>query len=123
MIIFNSIGILYLLSGMWCVFQADKSMSFLGLGSVNSYGVGEFVTVYGGLQLGIGLGMILVNWLPQYYSGTLFFATILSFALIAVRVFTLVSHGFFLEGNLMAGLELIIAASLLTLFWQQRSLG
>ncbi len=103
--------------------NAEKSMAFLGLGHVTTYGLGEFVTVYGGLQLGIGLGMILVNWWPQYYSGTLFFATVLSVALIAVRLFTLFSHGFFFEGNLMAGLEFIIAASLLALFWQQRALS
>lgn len=98
-------------------------MGFLGYEQSASYAVGEFITVYGGLQLGIGLAMILVNWMPQYYSGTLFFAMVLSIALIVLRLVTLFSHGFFFEGNLMAGLELVFAVSLMALFWQHRTAG
>lgn len=116
MIIFNLIAGLYLLSGLWCTFMAERSMTFLGYEATSQFSVGEFITVYGGLQIGIGLAMIAVNWLPQYFGGTLFFATVFSIVLILARIATLITYGFFEQGNLMAGLEMVIAVSLVVLF-------
>lgn len=116
MIIFNIIAVLYLFSGLWCTFQADRSMAFLGYDSTSEFSVGEFITVYGGLQIGIGLAMVLVNWLPQYFGGTLLFATVFSLVLILMRIITLFAYGFFEQGTMMAGLELVIAVCLVVLF-------
>lgn len=116
MIIFNLIAALYLLSGLWCATQAERSMSFLGYEPSSQFSVGEFITVYGGLQLGIGLAMLIVNWLPQYFGGTLLFAAVFSVVLLLVRIMTLVTYGFFEQGNIMAGVELFIAVSLVAVF-------
>jgi len=121
MIIFNLVGILYLVSGVWCAWQAQRSMEFLGYRSDDPHTLGEFITVYGGLQIGIGLAMLLVNIWPQYYSGTLFFATVFSVVLIAMRLLTLVSFGFFAQGNMMAALEMAIAVALLLVFFRHHA--
>ena len=91
-------------------------MTFLGYESSSAYTLGEFITVYGGIQLGVGLAMLLANLWPQYYGGTLMFATVFSVVLILTRIATLLTYGFFEQGNLMAGLELVIAVGLVVLF-------
>lgn len=116
MIIFNLIALLYLVSGLWCTFYAERSMTFLGYESSSAHTLGEFITVYGGIQLGVGLAMLLANLWPQYYGGTLMFATVFSVVLILTRIATLLTYGFFEQGNLMAGLELVIAVGLVVLF-------
>ena len=116
MIIFNLIALLYLVSGLWCTFYAERSMAFLGYESSSSHTISEFITVYGGIQLGVGLAMLMANVWPQYYGGTLMFATVFSVVLILTRIATLLTYGFFEQGNLMAGLELVIAVGLIVLF-------
>lgn len=124
MIIYNAIAILYVLSGLWCSFQPLKSMGFLGYAEVRHIeaSVAEFVTVYGGLQLGIGLAMLTANLFPQYYGGTLLFAAVLSLLLIFMRVVSMMTYGWFEEGLMMGGLELVLAVSLAVLFYRQHQL-
>lgn len=121
MIIYNAIAILYLFSGIWCALQPLKSMGYLGYQDLGSSTVAEFITVYGGLQIGIALAMLGVNWLPQYFAGTLFFATVLSLCLIVMRVLSMVAHGWFSAGIAMGILELVIAVALGILFYRHHT--
>lgn len=121
MIIYNAIAILYLFSGLWCALQPLKSMAYLGYQDVNSSTIAEFFTVYGGLQIGIAFAMLGVNWLPQYFAGTLFFATILSLCLIVMRVVSMLAYGWFSAGIAMGILELLIAVALGILLYRHHT--
>ena len=47
MLVFRGVGILYLLSGLWCALKPELAAEFLGLHFSTSAGKAEFFSVYG----------------------------------------------------------------------------
>lgn len=90
--ILRLVGLLYLSSGVWCVLNPVESATFLGF-SFSNLGIAEFYSVYGGLQLGIGLAMILSSLNEHYFPGGLFFALVLSCGLLMFRVIAMLQFG------------------------------
>jgi len=86
------VGILYLLSGLWCAANPATSANFLGFIIVDQ-GLTEFFSVYGGLQLGLGAAMILSSLKPQFLLGGLFFALVTSSGLLMARLVALINYG------------------------------
>jgi hypothetical protein len=84
------VGALYLVSGFWCGFQPELAASFLGF-TLNDIGLSEFVSVYGGLQVGLGLAMLLSSIKPSYLEGAVFFALITSLGLFIFRLIAISS--------------------------------
>lgn len=52
--LYRLFGLLYLISGLWCVIQVGLASSFLGFQLVSPSGFVEFFSVYGGLGLNLG---------------------------------------------------------------------
>jgi hypothetical protein len=85
----RSVGILYLLSGLWCALNPQVASEFLGL-MPSSIGLSEFFSVYGGLQVGLGLAMLVASAKPSYIEASLLFAFITSLGLLVFRLIALI---------------------------------
>jgi len=83
------VGAIYLALGIWCTLDPTGTSTNVGFKLVDGQGRSEFVTVYGGLEVGLGIAMILTGLSPQLRLGGLAFAAIVSLALVVFRVPTL----------------------------------
>ena len=119
MLIFRLVGILYLLSGLWCAIKPELASQFLSFNFTHASGKAEFVSVYGGLQFGIAIAFLASSFMPIYRVGASFFALMLSIGLFVFRFISiiLIDHSihlifmFFVEGTIVA---------LLALVWRQQ---
>jgi hypothetical protein len=113
-------GFLYLLSGIWCVLRPELASGFLGFvldsGSVKS----EFFSVYGGLQTGLGLAMLLTSFRMAYVEAALYFSAIFSATLALFRLLSLQLFGWHDALIIMLLVELLIAGILIMAWWQYR---
>jgi hypothetical protein len=85
----RSIGILYLLSGLWCALNPQVASEFLGY-MITNVGLSEFFAVYGGLQVGLGVAMLIASIKTEYIEASLLFASITSLGLLVFRLIALV---------------------------------
>ncbi len=85
----RSIGILYLLSGLWCALNPQVASEFLGY-MLTNVGLSEFFAVYGGLQVGLGVAMLVASIKTEYIEASLLFASITSLGLLVFRLIALV---------------------------------
>ena len=85
MVIFRFVGLLYLLSGIWCAMKPDLAAGFLGFQLTGTLGQAEFFSVYGGLQVGIAMAILLTSYIPAYRLAALFFTALFSLGLFSFR--------------------------------------
>ena len=85
MLAFRFVGFLYLLSGMWCALKPQLAAEFLGFTLNSPLGLAEFFSVYGGLQCGIALAILISSFIPSYRTASCFFALLVSFGLFGFR--------------------------------------
>lgn len=123
MIILRIVGILYLLSGIWCALKSDLAAEFLGFSFTTTAGIAEFFTVYGGLQIGLGAALVMCSIKPLYIEASLYFSAIFSTSLLIFRLLGLVFFDFGLALIAMAILEAFIAILLWGGWRQQRLSG
>ena len=90
MLAFRGVGILYLLSGLWCALQPDLAAKFLGFQFNHSAGRAEFFSVYGGLQVGIALAILGSSLIPAYRQGACYFIFLLSLGFFLFRLLSLI---------------------------------
>lgn len=88
---FRSIGLLYLLSGLWCALKPHLASEFLGFQFEHEAAKAEFIAVYGGLQFGLALGFLLASLKPIYQLGACYFALIFSSGLFSFRLFSIIT--------------------------------
>jgi len=86
MLTLRVIGGLYVLSALWCIFQLDVSSSALGFELINDSARVEYLSVYGGLQLGLGMAMWFTSFKPNLLKSALFFGLIFSSFLFLIRL-------------------------------------
>lgn len=111
-------GVLYLFSALWCVFQADAAARFLELGLNSSLARSEFFSVYGGLQAGLGVAMLLCSYAPRYVEAALFFSATFSGCLALFRLLSCVIYGWTEVSLVMLAIELGIAMILAFGWWK-----
>lgn len=116
--IFRVCGGLYLISAMWCVFQADAAAGFLGLGLNTGLARSEFFAVYGGLQFGLGAAMLLSSFAPRYVEAAFFFSAVFSFCLALFRLVSFSIYGWTDASLLMLAIEVGIASVLVYGWWR-----
>ena len=115
MITLRIIGVLYLLSGLWCLFQYEPAAQYLGFDLATSLAASEFMSVYGGLQIGLALGMFIGASIKAAQFGALLMALLVSVSLACARVLSFVVHPDALAQSgawMLAALEITIAVSL-----------
>jgi hypothetical protein len=109
------VGVLYCVSGVWCLLNPVLAGSYVGYGMSSSLASAEFFTVYGGLQLGLGLGMVIASRSALYMAGGLVMALVVSWALLFARLASgVVYPEVFSNPNSlgMTVLELVLAVAL-----------
>ncbi|RRJ83841.1 hypothetical protein [Aestuariirhabdus litorea] len=118
----RSIGLLYLLSGLWCAFAPEQAAAFLGYGSLSASGRAEFFTVYGGLQCGLGVAMIGCSAIARCLPGALLMSALFSSLLALFRLFSLFSLGG-LSSELLMLLLLEVTIALLFIAGSRRAMS
>ncbi|TWT87673.1 hypothetical protein Mal64_32150 [Pseudobythopirellula maris] len=56
------VAALYIALGIWCAASPGPTSEKVGLERVGAGGKSEFFTVYGGLEVGIGLALVILAW-------------------------------------------------------------
>ena len=112
------VGLLYLVSGTWCALIPVESAAFLGF-SFSNLGMVEFFSVYGGLQVGIGMAMVLSSLNESYLPGGLFFSVVLSCGLLMFRIIGMLQFG---SNDALFGMLILEASIAVALFAQLRRL-
>lgn len=115
MITLRVVGLLYFISGLWCALNAGLAGSYVGYDMSSDIAQAEFVTVYGGLQVGLGIAMILGSLKTSTISGTLLVAFVFSLTLAAARLISVTMYPSIIAETgvwFMAKLELVMAIAL-----------
>ena len=115
MITLRIVAALYLLSGLWCLVQPELAAQYIGYQSLSPVVIAEFFTVYGGIQLGLGLAMMLGSLNKNYQQATLFFALVFSVVLLLSRLASFISYPAAVDhmgALMMAELEAFLAIAL-----------
>lgn len=112
------IGCVYVLSAIWCVFQPELAAKGLGLSWIEPHGKVEFLSVYGGLQLGLGVAMIWLSIRPKLLFGGVFFSAVFSSVLAVSRLVHMLMAP--MHSMLMALLVLEIAIALYLIWYWRR---
>lgn len=86
------VGIAYLLLAGWCMLQPAKTSAAIGFELQSGSGQSEYFTVYGGLQLGLGLLFLLPLWHPEYLGFSLLACLLVHTSLAAVRAASLLMY-------------------------------
>ena len=114
MTILRIIGGVYITSAVWCMLRLDVSAQALGFGFLQPAAQIEYFSVYGGLQLGLGVAMLAVSMQSQLILGGVFFSWVFSSVLAVCRLVALVLF----DGNgMMLGLLLLEMAIAAGLYW------
>jgi len=115
MITLRVVGLLYLISGLWCALNAGLAGRYVGYDMSSDIAQAEFVTVYGGLQVGLGIAMILGSLKKAAITGTLLVAFVFSFTLAAARLISVTMYPSIIAETgvwFMAKLEIAMAIAL-----------
>ena len=112
LLLFRAFGFLYLLSGLWCVFQLELVAGFVGFELLTDTGKSEFFSVYGGLQVGLGLAMLMTSLKSEYLEAGVYFSAIFSSFLALFRVSSFIVYGFIESFVFILILEIFIGAAL-----------
>ena len=91
MIPLTVLGAAYIALGLWCAASPESTAASVGFSLTGGSGRSEWVTVYGGLQTGLGIAMIVCGLTPNLKLGGLAFAAIFSCGLVLFRTPTLLA--------------------------------
>ena len=106
------IGFLYVLAGLWCAIMTQVAAQSLGYQLIGDTGLAEFFTVYGGLEVGIGLAMVLTTMRLKWYAGGLMFAVVIAWSLPIFRILSLILFAPEIGAWVYLLLELVLAIAL-----------
>jgi len=87
----RAIGAIYVALGVACAARPRAIAGKVGFTLDSAGGVSEFVTVYGGLEVGLGLALLLTSLAPSLRDGGLVFGAIFSIALAVFRLGTILA--------------------------------
>ena len=109
-----SIGILYFGLGIWCTVLPVQTAASLGFSFFDT-GIVEYVVVYGGLEVGLGLPMMYAAFRRKLFPGIYFITTFFSLCLAIFRLVMILSKGATSTLYILFGTEILILLLLLTL--------
>ena len=106
------VGILYIVLGVFCSLDPVKLGDAMGYSFVGN-GIIEFVVIYGGLEIGFGLAMLIAAMNRAFFPGVYFMTVVVSLALPIARIWMLIPRN--MEGKMSTFLmiELAILAALI----------
>lgn len=112
------LGLAYLGLACWCILKPDDTARAIGFQLAPGSGQSEYLTVYGGLQIGLGLAFLLPWIFPSCLTPTLLFACLIHAAIVVCRVASFLTFADIQPTTFyLAGLELVILVLCLTATW------
>ena len=113
------VGIIYLASGLWCALKPELAASFLGF-TLSDVGLSEFFSVYGGLQVGLAMAMLMSSMKTEYLEAAIFYSLITSTGLFIFRLIAMLNIGSNEGVIAMAALEGVFVAVFAMQFYSVR---
>lgn len=83
--ILAAIGAMYLVLSAWCAVQPQKTANTVGFNLQPGAGQSEYLTIYGGMQLALGLLFLLPLLKPEYEKSSLLLCLVFHASLVAFR--------------------------------------
>ncbi len=123
LLLYRLLGVLYLASGLWCAFQVELAADYLGFNLLTDMGKSEFFSVYGGLQIGIGVAMLASSFKPDYLEACVYFSAIFSGFLALFRVCSFLLFDEVDAFAFMLLLEIFIAVALWGIWFTSRKIN
>jgi hypothetical protein len=116
-----AVGAAYIVLALWCLARPAQTSGAIGYRLEAGNGQSEFVTVYGGLELALGIVFLLPLAMRDATGWTLLACLIIHVALAAFRLPTLVLYpGTNVTIHFIAGLEVTIALGSAACWWFTR---
>jgi len=114
-------AVVYLLLAGWCTFAPARTATALGYTTLSRSGQTEYLTIYGGLQLGLAFLFAWLVWSQQMRTG-LVLALALYLPIVLYRSISLL-RWWPVESTtlLLAATEWLMLAAALWLWWQGRA--
>lgn len=115
------VGAAYILLAGWCSLMPDKTSKAVGFTLQSGSGQSEFLTVYGGLELALGIAFLWPLYRPTEVAFPLFLCLLIHGCLVAFR-----TAGFLFFNGIptmtysLAATEWIIFIGAASLFWGKR---
>ncbi len=111
---------IYVIFSLWCTIAPEKTAANIGFAFRSGSGRSEFVTVYGGLELGMAAFFLIAGMRSEFQLAGLLFALCLYAAIVAFRIVTLltvpgierITYGTF-------GLEVVLGLAAAILWWKR----
>jgi len=113
------VGIIYLASGLWCALKPELAASFLGF-TLSDVGLSEFFSVYGGLQVGLAMAMLMSSMKTEYLEAAIFYSLVTSTGLFIFRLIAMLNIGSNEGVIAMAALEGVFVAVFAMQFYSVR---
>jgi len=114
-------ALLYLLLAIWCTFAPARTAAAVGYASLSRSGQTEYLTIYGGLQLGLAFLFAWFAWTQQMRTG-LVLAMALYIPIVLYRSVALLRWWPVEPATLvLAATEWLMLAAALWLWWQGRA--
>ena len=107
----GTIGILYTLLGTLCSLSPLKIGKALGY-SFKGNGIVEFVVLYGGMEFGLGAGMLVATFNKKLFPGAYFMALVVSLCLPLARIGMHLASNIKGHGGFMLVVETLVFAAL-----------
>ncbi len=115
------VGAAYLVLAGWCALMPDKTSRAVGFSLQTGSGQSEFLTVYGGLQLAIGLAFLWPLLRPSDVAFPLFLCLLIHGCLVAFRTLSfMLYNGIPTTTFALAATEWIIFIGAAALSWKKQ---
>lgn len=116
------LAILYIGLGVWCAVAPVTTSKKVGLDRVGEAGCSEFMTVYGGLEVGMGILFALLAWRPESVSYGILACVATHGGIVAFRTASFflydAMHGMVVRLAISEWLILLISSALLLMLRQ-----
>jgi len=79
------VGAVYVLLGLWCAIQPERTSKTVGFTLQPGSGQSEFLTVYGGLEVGLGIALLWPLFRAEYLGFALLLCLLVHGCLVLFR--------------------------------------
>ena len=86
------VGLMYLGLGLWCAISPEETAAVVGFELIGGAGMSEFLTVYGGLEIGMGMTFLLPFFGARFLDYTLLVCVLIHANLVIFRTLSFVSY-------------------------------
>jgi Domain of unknown function (DUF4345) len=86
-------ALLYLVFGAWCALAPEWTSAAVGLGLLGAQGFTEFIAVYGGLEVGVGVFFLICAFQSKWARAGVLFGVCFYLGIVLFRTLAIASVG------------------------------